>query len=1114
VFDSRITIEAGTQQLGSGQAKLSVKANLIDLTKINTPEGFFYDDYKGVIAPNTPVSVSITEISYNKIPGEQMYDFINKKTITDYRYEEVSKVLPKFDGTTNAQGIFEHDLVVEKGKSYQIGVTARDAGNRSVSTFVYHYTPYLHEQDGYADEFYSVGFGAGKDMVQKFKIGEKVQVLFSQNGRELPANSTGKFLFMRTQQGIVDYTITSDSRYDFTFSADHVPNVSVSGVWFDGRVYYTSPSYDVGTIVAKYDPADKALQFSVASDKPKYNPGDQVSLKIEVKNKTGQPIKTALNLNLVDEAFYQTSYEIADPVGELYASVSNGIYYNDVSHKYLTPNLDSAGGKGCFLEDTKIMMADRTERSIQDVQIGDTILTYKDEFLRELVPAKVLQTYRHVVAHYLIVNNQLFVTPEHRIFVNGTWRQIGEAEVGDWLLDAQGNHVEIKTIERRHALVRVYNLQVEKYHTFIANGIYVHNTKDGERQNFVDTAFFTSVQTDVNGQAQVSFKLPDNITSWRVTAQGISPDLYAGVVTAKIPVSLPLFADITAAKEYVVTDEPIIKIRAYGENLKSNDVVNFSFESKSLSATSTPFYMTGTSFDPLYIPLSTLREGDHKITASASTTQNSDVVSRMVRIIPSRVAAIHREYSTLQNGHKPQGSPNGRTDLFFTNGRMGQVYYDLLGLSYVETDRVDERVAELISLQVRKNYFKEDVVLPDDTVWQKYQNDSGGITLLPYSSDDLTLSAKIAFADLGVFDKMVLKNYFYKILGDSNSSKEDLAKAYLGLASLNEPVLIDLQTFAKISDLSPHEKLYLAWALLAAGDGARARSLYYDVLKHFAVENKPYIKISVGKDEEVNSELTAVAAIIGAGLNDQYHDGLLSYIEAEPTVLSRLGLERALLAKEILPFLNADKAGFMTVINGKKDKYTIPFGGFVRLSVTPSELSSMSFDNISGEVTMVSSFFAPPSSTKVQANSSIGLRREFYVNEKKTTLFKEVDLVEVRLYPRISSTAMRGRYQITDFVPSGLKIITSPYLGSNDYYNAANLCSFRYPYEVDGQVIKYSIDKEWLSSAQNCKNNDYISYYARVVTPGVYTAEPSIIEHFTAESIKNYSTKERITIIK
>jgi len=54
------------------------------------------------------------------------------------------------------------------------------------------------------------------------------------------------------------------------------------------------------------------------------------------------------------------------------------------------------------------------------------------------------------------------------------------------------------------------------------------------RQNFKDTAFWdASIRTDSNGEAVVSFTLPDNLTTWRLTARGHDRDGKMGEVRKK-----------------------------------------------------------------------------------------------------------------------------------------------------------------------------------------------------------------------------------------------------------------------------------------------------------------------------------------------------------------------------------------------------------------------------------------------------------------------------------------------------------------------------------------------------------------------------------------------------
>ncbi len=59
----------------------------------------------------------------------------------------------------------------------------------------------------------------------------------------------------------------------------------------------------------------------------------------------------------------------------------------------------------------------------------------------------------------------------------------------------------------------------------------------GPRSDIKEMAIFKSVETDSNGSAQVEIKLPDNITSWRLTTQAVTKDLFAGKNISFIPVS-------------------------------------------------------------------------------------------------------------------------------------------------------------------------------------------------------------------------------------------------------------------------------------------------------------------------------------------------------------------------------------------------------------------------------------------------------------------------------------------------------------------------------------------------------------------------------------------------
>jgi intein/homing endonuclease len=79
--------------------------------------------------------------------------------------------------------------------------------------------------------------------------------------------------------------------------------------------------------------------------------------------------------------------------------------------------------------------------------------------------------------YYLIINENLCVTPNHPLFINGKWLAAGDAELGDCLLSIDGKAVDILSIETVFKKVPTYNLEIETFHNYFAGGILAHNIK-------------------------------------------------------------------------------------------------------------------------------------------------------------------------------------------------------------------------------------------------------------------------------------------------------------------------------------------------------------------------------------------------------------------------------------------------------------------------------------------------------------------------------------------------------------------------------------------------------------------------------------------------------------
>lgn len=76
------------------------------------------------------------------------------------------------------------------------------------------------------------------------------------------------------------------------------------------------------------------------------------------------------------------------------------------------------------------------------------------------------------------------------------------------------------------------------------------------RRLFLDTAYWApSIVTKPDGSAEVSFQIPDNLTTWRATARALTRDASAGEGRQETTVTLPLLVRLILPRFYVAGDE-------------------------------------------------------------------------------------------------------------------------------------------------------------------------------------------------------------------------------------------------------------------------------------------------------------------------------------------------------------------------------------------------------------------------------------------------------------------------------------------------------------------------------------------------------------------------------
>jgi hypothetical protein len=145
-----------------------------------------------------------------------------------------------------------------------------------------------------------------------------------------------------------------------------------------------------------------------------------------------------------------------------------------------------SAGPVCFAGGTKITMGNGKLKNIEEIKVGETVRSY-DVNKHNVVNSKVTQVFHHsskdVSNGYLIMTieggHELKVTPNHPLYVNGQWKEAGTLRAGDQLLNESNKKERIIAIKKVIAQIPVFNLEVNQYHDYFAEGVLVHNKVAG-----------------------------------------------------------------------------------------------------------------------------------------------------------------------------------------------------------------------------------------------------------------------------------------------------------------------------------------------------------------------------------------------------------------------------------------------------------------------------------------------------------------------------------------------------------------------------------------------------------------------------------------------------------
>jgi hypothetical protein len=618
----------------------------------------------------------------------------------------------------------------------------------------------------------------------------------------------------------------------------------------------------------------------------------------------------------------------------------------------------------------------------------------------------------------------------------------------------------------------------------------------GPRTDFRDMLAFVRLRTNAEGLATTTIKASDDLTAWHVAASALTADLRAGVGELLVHVGLPLFASVTVADEYLVTDQPAARLRAFGLDLRAGNPVVYTVSSATLGLAAKT--ITSTAFTDTWLPLPPLHLGRQSLDVAVVASTRKDADGKPLRdrlivtfdVVDSRLTVPGSGYGRL-GGQLPSVPGSVPATYTFTDAGRARYLPILEDLVASTSVRLDRGLAGAMARSMLLDAFGRDpATLPPDTFdANRYQileledsRNAGepqefGIGLMPYGGVDPWLAARVAIADPTATTARDLRRLLKAIRDDPTLERELRIAAVAGLASLGEPVFGDIAAIRAETDLTTFESIHVGLAAAALGDEATARSIEHDLAAAQGQRLGPWVRLFANSNRDDVAEMTALFALLAARVGDPLAPAMLDYVQSHPSAETSHALETAATVSAMLERTPASATSFAYTVDGKRTVVDLAPGDAATIALTEAQRSTLVLEPIRGEVGVAVSWRAVADVGSLALDPTIKLSRT-------TPATTPADrLVTVNLSATFTADALdAGCYAVVEQAPSGLVPLAGAVGQETDP-------SIIWPSEVVGQEVTFCVPHTELTN----RTAATLRYMARVVSTGTFTWEPALM---------------------
>ena len=581
-------------------------------------------------------------------------------------------------------------------------------------------------------------------------------------------------------------------------------------------------------------------------------------------------------------------------------------------------------------------------------------------------------------------------------------------------------------LEEYYADVRYTNNQVQQYFTTYrrepagryrdggkAGNENLSFTDDSFRSNFKDTAAFLPATTNAAGLAHLSFVLPDNNTSWRITSVAVSGNRMGGQSRDNIISTLPFFVRPVVNTKYIEGDDIAMLVQGQGALLDPQGEVSFQVS------------LTGDSFDQTFTfsgearrshPLSfgQLPSGMYTAVFRAQQGSYTDAVELPISVVRSNLELVVNRPLDLSQPLEVDASRFPVTITFYdqTAQPFMTSINSLLGHYCMATN---QRMSRVVAKQALADSMPG-LVIPhylaqtDENI-ADMQNADGGIGTYLGGASDLRVTVYVLLAAQDdQFNRRAMAEYFRGMLERIEGSDAMLAAlCHLGLAYLGDEAMTAEFLQDRLEEATRVEpRAYYIAALAAIGETEKALAFYDRHLARRAIaDNRDTAAIWVAATLAGHSAADDIAVFFGG------HTWRISTLY-EAMIYVR-HFDRAVETSTLRYSLGDSPHSIEFGLPSLEPHWLNRSSRFMStIALSRSELESLRFTDIPESVRATIYYIGAP--------SELGLNPS-----EKMTIDQSIQPIgdqafEVTLSVRLGEDAPLGQYDISAWIPSNTRL--------------------------------------------------------------------------------------------